>query len=203
MAEYLEVREVGLRDGIQSIKTVVPTDLKLAWIKAEAAAGVRDIEVCSFVPPKLLPQFAYAEEVTKQALQIPGLTVAACVDADPAAARAMAEQLGAAAHSGDFALAVDTPADYAVLSTPNFLHVGQASALLRSSKHVLLQKPMARHLAEARDLFALQRAGDKDDLPLFRRTAMPELEPDAALPPMPPGETLITAPGLPFQTLCP
>ena len=77
MAEFIEVREVGLRDGIQSIKTVVPTDLKLAWIKAEAAAGVRDIEVCSFVPPKLLPQFADAEEVTKGALQIPGLTVAA------------------------------------------------------------------------------------------------------------------------------
>jgi hydroxymethylglutaryl-CoA lyase len=77
MAEYLEVREVGLRDGIQSIKTVVPTDLKIAWIKAEVAAGVRDIEVCSFVPPKLLPQFGDAEEVTKAALQIPGLTVAA------------------------------------------------------------------------------------------------------------------------------
>jgi hydroxymethylglutaryl-CoA lyase len=77
MAEFIEVREVGLRDGIQNIKTVVPTDLKLAWIKAEVAAGVRDIEVCSFVPPKLLPQFADAEEVTKGALQIPGLTVAA------------------------------------------------------------------------------------------------------------------------------
>ena len=77
MAEYLEVREVGLRDGIQSIKTVVPTDMKIAWIKAERDAGVRDIEVCSFVPPKLLPQFADAEEVTKAALQIPGLTVAA------------------------------------------------------------------------------------------------------------------------------
>jgi hydroxymethylglutaryl-CoA lyase len=77
MAEFIEVREVGLRDGIQNIKTVVPTDLKLAWIKAEVAAGVRDIEVCSFVPPKLLPQFADAEEVTKRALAIPGLTVAA------------------------------------------------------------------------------------------------------------------------------
>jgi DNA polymerase III alpha subunit len=37
----------------------------------------------------------------------------------------------------------------------------------------------------------LQRAGDKDDLPLFRRVAMPELEPDAALPPMPPGEQVV------------
>jgi hydroxymethylglutaryl-CoA lyase len=77
MAEFIEIREVGLRDGIQNIKTVVPTDLKLAWIKAEVAAGVRDIEVCSFVPPKLLPQFADAEEVTKGALAVPGLTVAA------------------------------------------------------------------------------------------------------------------------------
>src|SRR2546423_6953029 len=77
MAEFIEVREVGLRDGIQNIKTVVPADLKRDWIKAEAAAGVRDIEVCSFVPAKILPQFADAEDVTRGALQIPGLTVAA------------------------------------------------------------------------------------------------------------------------------
>ena len=77
MAEFIEVREVGLRDGIQSIKTVVPTHLKIAWIKAEVAAGVRDIEVCSYVPAKILPQFADAEEVTRAALQIPGFTVAA------------------------------------------------------------------------------------------------------------------------------
>ena len=38
MAERIEVHEVGLRDGLQNIKTVVPTDLKLAWIKAEAAS---------------------------------------------------------------------------------------------------------------------------------------------------------------------
>ena len=92
---------------------------------------------------------------------LPGLTVAACVDADPAAAQAMAGQLGAGAHSSDFALAVNTPADYAVLSTPNFLHVEQATALLRSGKHLLLQKPMARHLAEARQLFAAQRASGR------------------------------------------
>lgn len=75
MAERIEVHEVGLRDGLQNIKTVVPTDLKLAWIKAEAEAGVKEIEVCSFVPPKLLPQFADAEEVVRGALKIPGLTV--------------------------------------------------------------------------------------------------------------------------------
>jgi hydroxymethylglutaryl-CoA lyase len=77
MAEFIEVREVGLRDGLQNIKTAVPTDIKFAWIKAEVAAGVKDIEVCSFVPPKLLPQFADAEEITRRALTVPGLTVAA------------------------------------------------------------------------------------------------------------------------------
>lgn len=77
MAERIEIREVGLRDGLQNIKTVVPTDTKLAWIKAEVAAGVREIEVCSFVPPKLLPQFADAEEITRRALAVPGLTVSA------------------------------------------------------------------------------------------------------------------------------
>src|SRR2546423_9528055 len=77
MAEFIEVREVGLRDGLQNIKTVVATDVKFAWIQAEVAAGVRDIEVCSFVPPKLLPQFADAEEITRRALTVPGLTVAA------------------------------------------------------------------------------------------------------------------------------
>jgi predicted dehydrogenase len=92
---------------------------------------------------------------------LPGLEVAACVDADPAAARAMAETLGAGKSSGDLALALETPADYAVLSTPNFLHVEQAAALLQSGKHVLLQKPMARHLGEARSLFALQRTSGR------------------------------------------
>lgn len=92
---------------------------------------------------------------------LPGLKVAACVDADPAAARAMAELLGADTHSGDLAVALATPADFAVLSTPNFLHVTQATALLQSGKHLLLQKPMARHLAEARDLFATQRASGR------------------------------------------
>lgn len=45
------VREVGLRDGLQNTATIVPTDGKLAWIVAELAAGVREIEVTSFVPP--------------------------------------------------------------------------------------------------------------------------------------------------------
>jgi hydroxymethylglutaryl-CoA lyase len=73
----VHVCEVGLRDGLQSLSTFIPTEAKLAWIRAEHAAGMREIEVTSFVPPKLIPQFADAEEVARSALQIPSLTVTA------------------------------------------------------------------------------------------------------------------------------
>jgi len=73
------VSEVGPRDGLQSIKSIMPTPAKKAWIAAEAAAGVREIEVCSFVPAKLLPQMADAAEVVAFARTIPGLTVLALV----------------------------------------------------------------------------------------------------------------------------
>ncbi|MEQ8194120.1 MAG: hydroxymethylglutaryl-CoA lyase [Rhodospirillales bacterium] len=73
------ISEVGPRDGLQNAKGIMATKDKLAWIEAEAAAGVREIEVCSFVPPKLIPAMADANEVTKAALRIGGLTVLALV----------------------------------------------------------------------------------------------------------------------------
>jgi hydroxymethylglutaryl-CoA lyase len=73
------VREVGLRDGLQIHPTFMPSESKIAWIEAEAAAGVREIEVTSYVPPKLIPQFVDAEDVTRRALSIPGLTVTALI----------------------------------------------------------------------------------------------------------------------------
>ena len=73
----VEVREVGLRDGLQSVSTFFPTAEKIAWIRAEAACGMPEIEVCSFVPPKLIPQFADAAEVIEAALEIPDLQVSA------------------------------------------------------------------------------------------------------------------------------
>jgi hydroxymethylglutaryl-CoA lyase len=73
------VSEVGPRDGLQSIRPVLPLDAKCAWVAAEAAAGVTEIEVGSFVPAKLLPQLADTAEVVKFARTIPGLTVAALV----------------------------------------------------------------------------------------------------------------------------
>ena len=73
------VREVGLRDGLQIHPTFMPTESKIAWIAAEAAAGVAEIEVTSYVPPKLIPQFVDADEVSRRALAVPGLTVAALI----------------------------------------------------------------------------------------------------------------------------
>ncbi|BBQ01199.1 hydroxymethylglutaryl-CoA lyase (plasmid) [Burkholderia sp. SFA1] len=70
------ISEVGPRDGLQSIRTVMPTAAKLQWISALAAAGLREIEVGSFVPPRLLPQMADIREVVTHALSIPGLHVA-------------------------------------------------------------------------------------------------------------------------------
>lgn len=88
MTEVL-VSEVGPRDGLQSIKAVMPLAAKKAWIAAEAAAGVREIEVGSFVPPSLLPQMADTAELVEFARTIPGLNVVALVPNAKGAARAV------------------------------------------------------------------------------------------------------------------
>lgn len=71
------ISEVGPRDGLQSIKTTMPTADKLRWIDALAAAGLREIEVGSFVPARLLPQMADAADVVRHALTHQGITVMA------------------------------------------------------------------------------------------------------------------------------
>lgn len=73
------VREVGPRDGLQLIQQIFPTSAKLEWITAEAAAGVPAMEVCSFVPAKVIPQFMDAQEVVAHALRQPGLDVSALI----------------------------------------------------------------------------------------------------------------------------
>ena len=73
------VSEVGPRDGLQSVQATMPTAHKLRWIDALVAAGLREIEVGSFVPPRLLPQMADVPAVVQHALQHPGLTVMALV----------------------------------------------------------------------------------------------------------------------------
>ena len=87
MTEIL-VSEVGPRDGLQSIDRVMPLEAKKAWIAAEAAAGVKEIEVGSFVPPSLLPQMADTAELVAFARTIAGLNVVALVPNAKGAARA-------------------------------------------------------------------------------------------------------------------
>lgn len=79
MSKKILISEVGPRDGLQSIKPTMPLAAKKAWIDAEAAAGVTEIEVGSFVPAKVLPQLADTAEVVAHARGIPGLTVAVLV----------------------------------------------------------------------------------------------------------------------------
>ncbi len=87
------ISEVGPRDGLQNVAMVMATEAKKTWIAAEAAAGVREIEVGSFVPAKLLPQLADTAEIVAYARTIPRLTVAALVP--NAKGAAMAIKVGA------------------------------------------------------------------------------------------------------------
>jgi hydroxymethylglutaryl-CoA lyase len=73
------ISEVGMRDGLQSVAAVMPTDDKKRWLTALYGAGLREVEVTSFVPARLMPQLADAAEIVAHALTLPGLTVAALV----------------------------------------------------------------------------------------------------------------------------
>ena len=73
----VHICEVGPRDGLQNARHLMPTAAKKAWIGAIAAAGVEEIEVGSFVPPKLIPAMADTAEIVSFALTIPGIKVVA------------------------------------------------------------------------------------------------------------------------------
>ena len=73
------ISEVGPRDGLQSVKAIMPTAAKLRWIDALAAAGLREIEVASFVPAQLLPQMADAAQVVQHARRHSGVRIMALV----------------------------------------------------------------------------------------------------------------------------
>ena len=79
MGREILVSEVGPRDGLQSIKSIMPLAAKKAWVAALAASGLREIEVGSFVPAQVLPQMADTAEVVAYARNLPGLTVAVLV----------------------------------------------------------------------------------------------------------------------------
>ncbi|RQS14945.1 hydroxymethylglutaryl-CoA lyase [Burkholderia sp. Bp8998] len=76
---HVVIREVGLRDGLQSIQAILPTARKIEWIADAYAAGQREIEAGSFVPARLLPQLADTAELVAYAKTLPGLTVSVLV----------------------------------------------------------------------------------------------------------------------------
>jgi len=89
MTNPVVIREVGLRDGLQSIARVLPTAEKLEWIRDAYAAGQREIEVGSFVPARLLPQLADTAELVAFARTLPGLVVSVLVPNLKGAERAL------------------------------------------------------------------------------------------------------------------
>lgn len=92
------VREVGLRDGLQSIASVLPTERKIAWIRAAHAAGQREIEVGSLVPARLLPQLADTAELVAFASTLPDLFVSVPVPNLKGAERAIESGAQPVAH---------------------------------------------------------------------------------------------------------
>jgi hydroxymethylglutaryl-CoA lyase len=73
------LRDVGLRDGLQILPRTVPTAHKLDWLRTLHAAGVREIEVGSFVPAARLPQLADTAALVEAARTLPGLTASVLV----------------------------------------------------------------------------------------------------------------------------
>jgi len=79
MTDLVEIREVGLRDGLQLVKNILATEIKIEWCHLQAACNFHEMEVTSFVPPSVIPQFADSAEVLAGAKNIPGLRAAVLV----------------------------------------------------------------------------------------------------------------------------
>jgi hydroxymethylglutaryl-CoA lyase len=90
MEADVHVCETGPRDGLQNLPLVVPTAAKCTLIDALAAAGIREIDAGSFVPAKVVAQFADVDAVVAQSLSHAGVTTGALVPNLKGAERALA-----------------------------------------------------------------------------------------------------------------
>ncbi|SDS56195.1 hydroxymethylglutaryl-CoA lyase [Bradyrhizobium canariense] len=79
MAERIHIREVGPRDGLQLVATMLTAEQKIEWCGRARDAGIEEVEVTSFVPPSVVPQFADAGEVARGAVALGGFVAAALV----------------------------------------------------------------------------------------------------------------------------
>lgn len=66
MPQQIILEEQGLRDGLQTLSQIVPTEMKVQMVEQLVAAGLKRIQVASFVHPKLIPQMADAEALINQ-----------------------------------------------------------------------------------------------------------------------------------------
>lgn len=73
LPDSMRVVEVGMRDGLQSVRNIIPTADKLALVESIIDAGVTEIEVASFAHPKVLPQLADAERLLAAVPRPPGV----------------------------------------------------------------------------------------------------------------------------------
>jgi hydroxymethylglutaryl-CoA lyase len=88
----IRIVEVGPRDGLQNVKHVIPTEIKVAFINALSVTGLDEIEVSSFVSPKWVPQLADAEEVFRSIDRNYEVTYMALVPNEMGLERAVAAQ---------------------------------------------------------------------------------------------------------------
>lgn len=79
MPSQITLCEVGLRDGLQNEKTLVPTEKKVELLRGLIDAGFKVIEVGSFMHPKAVPQMADTDEVFKAVGQVPGVEIRALI----------------------------------------------------------------------------------------------------------------------------
>jgi len=127
------VSEVGPRDGLQSVKRTMPTAVKHRWIAALAQAGLREIEVGSFVSPKRLPQMADTEVVVREAIKIPSLTVLALVPNLKGAERAVPTMSNATTTEA---------VGFAALSPPQACYLAKGIKSFRAVSYVCISRPL-------------------------------------------------------------
>jgi hydroxymethylglutaryl-CoA lyase len=77
--EKVKIIEVGPRDGLQNIKSFVPTDKKVRFIKKLASCGVKEIQIGSFVAQRAIPQFKDIKEVAQGVKSLKGVVLSALI----------------------------------------------------------------------------------------------------------------------------
>lgn len=92
--DRLCLREVGLRDGLQMVRTWPDTAAKAAWLQREHAAGVRHFEIGSFLPPQRFPQFADVRVVADHVAKLDGAHSIALALNERGVEQALAAEVG-------------------------------------------------------------------------------------------------------------